>query len=104
MVVDGRTFDWRLLHDGILKSIVLEWSTGIVEVQLVLSGEAPNALIIRAEGLRRFDCPREQPWGESIHVNSAELACDLPSVELRLEMQSGDVVRVCADAIYVDRG
>ena len=94
-MVTSKPEPWDELHDATLVSVRLDWATGIA----VFSARAalPDApeVSVTAEGVTNLQCPREQPWGESVSIN--EVRGPVPHEKgsrLEVEMQSGDVLLV----------
>jgi hypothetical protein len=84
------------LHDAVLERLVLDWSTGMVSVDLHPVPGDP--IVLTAFGVRELHVDRWEPWGPSAFVNSAELHEAGPGqIRLRLEMQSGDPILIVAE-------
>jgi hypothetical protein len=101
---DLASFDWSMLHDAVLVTAAVGWEDGTADLVLNLPTPPRRQLRIHADGLSWFCCPREQPWGRSVHVNGANAVLPEPGqrAEIRVEMQSGDVLEVRADHISVE--
>jgi hypothetical protein len=77
----------------------VDWEAGTATVEFDPVDLEPVTL--QASGLRLLRVPRENPWGPSASVNTAELRTSEDGRGLRLwiEMQSGDEIELDADAV-----
>jgi hypothetical protein len=84
------------LHDWTLISINFEWRAGRVVVELEDSAFVRRTLV--AESVSLLDVPQDKPWGPSVSVNEVvEAQAESGSGRcLKIEMQSGDVIRIDA--------
>ena len=91
------------LHDAILESIEINWEGATAILRLGLVGDPPPKLALAFSGLREAHIPRDEPWGPSVFVNATEYAdgSDEGDLTLRLEMQSGDVIRLRAASLAI---
>jgi hypothetical protein len=92
------------LHDASVRSIRIDWCSGTVLVEVVVVGGRAASILVT--GLRRLDCPREQPWGTDPHgtIYDARVRQEAASMAtLELEMQTGDVVKVTGEAVSLGR-
>jgi hypothetical protein len=98
-------FDWKQIHDAVLKAIVINWELASADFTLDLPSPPNCRLTICARRLVSLSCPREQPWGRSVHVNGATIAVTLAGgpAHLRIEMQSGDVIDLKAESIDLEK-
>jgi hypothetical protein len=92
------------LHDTILERIEMDWEAAIATLHIGLFGDPPPptlALVFR--GLREVQVPRYEPWGPSVFVNETEYVggTDEHDLTLRLEMQSGDAIRLRAASLEI---
>jgi hypothetical protein len=78
-------------HDATLEAIELSWDSGRVTLKFLLADGRRTIVIEQAEAV---ECPRLQPWGQSVSVNGIRIKETSGGCELELEMQSGDVIRV----------
>ena len=98
-------FEWSNLHDAVLAEISVVWNDAC-KIKLTLHpNEAyikpTRPITITGEGLRRLNCPQENPWGPSDIVNSISLSKDAEYVRIGIEMQSGDVIQVEARSFVI---
>jgi hypothetical protein len=74
----------------------LEWRQGRVRLELtgrLGAGTQVHRILLIAEEAHLLSCPRVQPWGPSVSVNTAQLQTVSDGLtRLELEMQSGDVL------------
>jgi hypothetical protein len=88
------------LHDAVLRCIRIDWRSATAVVEVVLVGGSEASVVVA--GLRRLDCPREEPWGTdphgTIHVARAQHQAG-STATLELEMQTGDVVKVSGESV-----
>jgi hypothetical protein len=87
------------LHDALLREIRVDWQkrTCIAAIEAFIdhTKEAvPHWIVWR--GVKEIHIPRNDPWGPSIHINTARL--EKPGVFV-VEMQSGDQIQVTAEAV-----
>ena len=94
------------MHDWTLLRIVLDWRTKIATFDFKDTSSVVRTLI--AEGVRELRIPCTNPWGPSVSVNEVlpvEISPD-GGQNLKIEMQSGDVIQVVTSHIawpIVDR-
>jgi hypothetical protein len=92
------------LHDAILERIEIDWEAAIATLHLSPVGDRlPPTLALVFRGLREVQVPRYEPWGPSIYVNDTEYedGSDEHDLTLRLEMQSGDEIRLRAASLEI---
>ena len=83
------------MHDWTLISVSFEW--GSARASLVFEDTGAKKRTLAAEQVRLLEIPRENEWGPSVSVNEAsEEPGPDGGVMLRIEMQSGDLIRVYA--------
>ncbi|WP_218081801.1 hypothetical protein [Anthocerotibacter panamensis] len=84
------------MHDWTLLTISFAWELG--EVQISFSCCKSQVKSLLAEGVVDLHIPRLQEWGPSISVNTVTgpLALSNGIYELRIEMQSGDLITIIA--------
>jgi len=83
------------LHDGILKSIEVNWENGTAEFCINVfskKGEDAQPHILIFQNIASVEIPRRTPWGFSNQINRAQKNQD----EFQIEMQSGDTFRITA--------
>jgi hypothetical protein len=86
---------WPDLHDAILESCELQWSSGELILR-IRTGDAthPRCTIV-ASAVHRLACDRQLPWGFSISINRMiGPVIEHDASVLEIEMQSGDVIRI----------
>jgi hypothetical protein len=76
------------LHDVTLRSIVFEWKTAIVRIELA------HGRTIIVEGVTSLVAPRTEEWGPSDSILEGTLATEGDSITLTLHIQSGDDIVV----------
>ena len=87
-------------HDWTLVDVVFQWAEASVTV--ALDGPSSRCVVL-AEGVSLLEVPRENPWGQSVSVNSFLIA-EMPErgeKHLEIEMPPEKVVRVNAKRIVV---
>ncbi|MDF3065355.1 MAG: hypothetical protein K0R38_956 [Polyangiaceae bacterium] len=99
----SQSFSELPLHDASLHALTFDWVSARLIVRLSVffaegTDAAPTELIFH--GVTWVDVPRENPWGPSAFVNSPSF--EPPDVHV-LEMQSGDVIKVRAEAFDLAR-
>jgi hypothetical protein len=84
------------LHDWPLDRLSLDWKNG----DLVLTLDTAS-LVCR--GVTAITIPRSHPWGPSVYINELRGPTDTPDrlKSIELEMQSGDVIKVTAQAFEI---
>jgi hypothetical protein len=75
------------LHDATLKSICIDWETKLCTIDCVTHVGTRK---IQFDGVTSFETTLQDSWGPSSYV----LRCAQGGGVDRIEMQSGDVVRV----------
>lgn len=84
------------MHDWTLSKVDFEWKTARVVLEFKDSASAVRTLI--ANEVAELYVPRKNEWGPSVSVNEVseieELSSELK--QLKIEMQSGDVIQIVA--------
>jgi hypothetical protein len=87
------------LHDATLETVTLAWDEGTVHLRLSTGANGTGIVILSANGVLGFNCPRLFPWGSSDSVNEVRLESAADSQLLSIEMQSGDLLQItCREA------
>jgi len=91
------------LHDSVLEGIEVDWGAATATVRLGLVGDPPPDVALVLSGLREVHVQRNEPWGPSEFVESAEYLDEAAHGELvlRLEMQSGDEITLRAESLEI---
>lgn len=94
---------WQNLHDATLVSLSLNWASGEARLELRAGLSSAARLLIEADGTALLQCPRRCPWGESVSINEVRGPINAPhaGMHLEIEMQSGDVLTLEAEAIRI---
>ncbi|HET8656195.1 MAG TPA: hypothetical protein VFL93_11815 [Longimicrobiaceae bacterium] len=90
------------LHDALLDRIIIDWRahTCVIEVRAFLArGEWAQTAELHFRGVSDVRVPHRAPWGESVSINSVGAESD----DYVLEVQSGDEIRIRADAVEFNR-
>lgn len=85
------------LHDATLRRIDLDWERGLCELHLsVWSDEAGTSVarVLSFHKTTNIHIPRQDPWGPSVSINLASQS----NTDFQIEMQSGDVISISAEA------
>jgi len=84
------------MHDWTLLTISFTWETG--EVQINFSCRKSQVKSLLAEGVINIHIPRLREWGPSVSVNTVvgPLILSNEMYELKIEMQSGDLITIVA--------
>ena len=96
-LASGAFESWPL-HDAVLETVQLDWRARTCEISLrafLVAGLPAKRCAIVATGVRGLRLPHHAPWGDSSFVNTHRLDADGRFV---IEMQSGDVLELEADA------
>ena len=89
--------DINSLHDSTLIGADMNWANR----KVVLTIEtAKGAVRIECLSVTRFTLPMEYPWGPSVSINNAAEESGM----LRIEMQSGDEIVICAESFQYCAG
>jgi hypothetical protein len=84
------------MHDWTLNKVDFEWK--LARVVLELKDSASEIRTLVADGVAELYVPRKNEWGPSVSVNEVfeieELSSGLK--QLKIEMQSGDVIQIVA--------
>jgi hypothetical protein len=88
----------HFMHDWTLVSLSLDWKIGLATVQLLNSRS--EVVILSAAGVSLLRIPRQHEWGRSVSVNTVIGPTPLANGQqlVQLEIQSGDVIEIFADA------
>lgn len=88
------------LHDATLLSVHVDWADGLATIELESSPDV--VLKLMALGLREFSLTKREEWGPSVSVNGVALETnDAGELTVRIEMQSGDRVKLVAEQVAV---
>jgi hypothetical protein len=84
------------MHDWTLVSILFEWKSGRVTLELRTAESKSEKLV--AHGVSQLHVPRRNDWGPSVSINKVMEPSGNASGnrELEIEMQSGDHIRIIA--------
>ncbi len=87
------------MHDWTFIGLNFDWQSACADLEF--EDVKAKKRTLRAERVRLIEAPRENEWGPSVSVNEASEASgpDGTGRMLRIEMQSGDVIRVWADQV-----
>ncbi|MET3915651.1 hypothetical protein ABID97_002433 [Variovorax sp. OAS795] len=91
----------NLLHDWTLVRVDFEWKSGQVTIELEDSTLTRRVLV--AEAVQELRVPKMNEWGPSVSVNEVtegEASSGHGKI-LNIEMQSGDVIRIVAEKIFL---
>ena len=90
------------LHDATLLSMHFDWKARRFRCEFRPVSSSFEELCLLFDGVRDVHIPSLHPWGRSNSVNSVSQSKRDDMVEFKMEMQSGDVIRVLADRIDVE--
>ena|ERR1700693_3236016 len=89
-------FSTLRLHDAVLKELRVDWAarTCLAEMDAFVDGLEKPAQPLRIvwHKVEEVVVPHRDPWGNSVHINSAREE----DGQFMIEMQSGDVIRIVA--------
>ena len=89
----------RDLHDATLRSVTFDWMGGTALLAFK-TGKAEPDLVLESRDVTDLRCPRHQPWGPSVSVNSATVTEAPGGCLLAVEMQSGDLIEIsCREVV-----
>jgi hypothetical protein len=85
------------MHDWTLVSLFVDWEQSTARLEFKWNGATK---LVTASGLTDLRLPRQSPWGPSNSVNRCVGPTKLSDSEYELvvEMQSGDKIRLAAEA------
>ena len=84
------------MHDWTLLNVQFDWDAGRVTAEF-LDGNGSRTLV--ADGVQALQIPRRLEWGPSVSVNAtSQITSPTGSSVLKIEMQSGDVIEINAEA------
>lgn len=88
-------------HDAVLVSIDFLWAEGTVTFG-VRTASGMKRIIVKQ--VTRLECAQEQPWGRSVCINEVRFGNPAPgaALQMEIEMQSGDVLRISGGSVVVD--
>ncbi|MDP1532599.1 MAG: hypothetical protein Q8L92_03345 [Rubrivivax sp.] len=89
------------MHDWTLLSVSFEWRSASASLEFEDTDAKKRTLM--AEQVRLLEVPRENEWGPSVSVNATveEPGPNGAGRMLRVEMQTGDVIRVWAAKVVM---
>jgi hypothetical protein len=88
------------LHDATLVSITLNWANGSCVAQFAGSPSGPRGPFqVCWTNVTELRIPRTQEWGPSVSVLSAS---EPSSGNFELQLQSGDLITLCADGVVLE--
>ena len=101
--MEERAIHWSSFHDAVLVSLTATWRSGDVRIHLQLCEQPSRHVVVVGREVSLLHCPREHPWGESVHVNLIDPPAPTPAGRLRLniEMQTGDRIEVEAASFMI---
>jgi hypothetical protein len=84
------------MHDWTFVALNFEWRAA--QASLEFEDDGATKRVLTAEQVRLLEVPRENEWGPSVSINEAseEPGPNSEGRMLRIEMQSGDVIRLWA--------
>lgn len=82
------TFNALQLHDATLSAIYVSWEAARCDIRLFPVGMPPHLLVF--EGFTNIELPRRESWGPSSSVNAVKET----DGQFKIELQSGDTIRV----------
>jgi len=89
------------MHDWILVDITYKWEDG-GSCKFSLRDRNSNSLYIEARKVSELIIPRNEDWGPSSSINKVRDSFqNIKGKRLEIEMQSGDVIVICADEIDI---
>jgi hypothetical protein len=96
----AKDLGFRTMHDWTLISLHVEWKSGELRIELKSNG---GSHILAARGLQKLQLSRDFSWGPSVSINRVDGPTKLANgtVQLTLEIQSGDLIEIVAAAIEV---
>ncbi|WP_166113669.1 hypothetical protein [Pseudoalteromonas sp. Z9A5] len=83
------------LHDATLINIEFDWANALTLVSFKLQLEK---VVIKFSGCTNVCIPNENPWGQSVSVNTTSQDGDT----FKIEMQSGDIISVNSSSFCVE--
>lgn len=87
------------MHDWTLTLITVDWISGSGYLRIRGNGRERE---IGFQRIQRLVVPREFPWGRSLSINAVDGPIELQGkLQLKVEMQSGDVIEIIADGFDV---
>jgi hypothetical protein len=86
----------RALHDSIVFTVELSWADGTATIAVQTNG---RSLKIVVSGVHEMHCPREMPWGPSECINEVALSSGPRGMQLEIEMQSGDTIKIAGTSV-----
>jgi hypothetical protein len=90
------------LHDATLTFISVLWKERTVTLSFKAGIPAPATIAITGHDFAAVEIPRQDPWGPSVSVLSAQIDSHDGRLQLSVEMQSGDTIHIVANAWSVE--
>jgi hypothetical protein len=94
----AKEFDSLPVRDAVLHQLRVDWAHATCTAEMEAFIDPRQTAVARHliwRGVRELQVPHRSPWGESTHINSARFKS--PDVFI-IEMQSGDEIRIVANA------
>lgn len=90
------------MHDWILVGMQFDWAEGEAELRLLDESSVHRAIIFKR--LREVSVDRREHWGPSNSINDAFWTGTdgEDGIALKIEMQSGGIIRISAASCEVD--
>lgn len=85
------------LHDGLVKTISINWSGKSAEIFLdcfLMPNQSAQPCSLTFSGISSINVPMATPWGESNSINMARVQNNI----FQIELQSGDTLQLEATA------
>jgi hypothetical protein len=82
------------LHDALVERIVVDWLSGLCQVQLTLMGSPERVETLSAANIKAIRVTRDFEWGPSESINRCEFQQSSTGGQLFIEMQSGDTIEI----------
>jgi hypothetical protein len=90
------------LHDAWFRGLRVDWRAGTATLRFEPVGDEGDPHVrITAHAIADLRIPHAEPWGPSAYVLRIDVEERAPMRELRVSMQSGDVVTVLCESFSV---
>ena len=89
------------LHDGLVKTISINWSGKSAEIFLdcfLKPNQNAQPCVLTFSGISSVNVPMTAPWGESNSINTARVQKNI----FKIELQSGDILQLKAETFGFD--
>ncbi len=89
------------MHDYTLMNIDINWLNSYIKI--FVKNYESKIIVINCKNFKKFDISKFEEWGKSNSINeiTPNLVEEKICIELVIEMQSGDLINISAENIFL---